>query len=283
MMWTLTPHFWQVINNTVLGRENSMPHVFIQKKMINSFWRKDLFSFTRFPAELNNRLLGTLDAVTQSTRFTSHDKYFNSAINNWHAIYRYLEPSLLLCIAELNIAISLYIDIVSALMDIACLPAKTQMPMDREPYWRLRGVHWLPCDCSVLPELELYHSPPLQSNHGIINAQNMPHSSESAKASLGTCYASYLVLQGVVTYMSCVEVFVTEIKKESSYQSPFGGPIKGPRWPPNCQKSTCSCNWPLILGNQVIKSLRRNDQAIKHILFADKKTWSQSQTLVQAT
>ena len=81
----------------------------------------------------------------------------------------------------------------------------------------------------MLPELELYHSPLLQSNHGIINAQNMPHSSESVKASLGTCYASYLVLQGVVIYMSCVEAFVSGIKKESSYQSPFGGLIKGPR------------------------------------------------------
>ena len=33
--------------------------------------------------------------------------------------------------------------------------------------------------------------------------------------------------QGVVTYMSHVEVFVTGIKIESSNQSPFGGLIKG--------------------------------------------------------
>ena len=33
--------------------------------------------------------------------------------------------------------------------------------------------------------------------------------------------------QGVVTYMSHVEVFVTGIKIESSDQSPFGGLIKG--------------------------------------------------------
>ena len=35
------PHFWQVVNNTMLGRENSMPHIsYIKKKMINIFWRK---------------------------------------------------------------------------------------------------------------------------------------------------------------------------------------------------------------------------------------------------
>ena len=46
------------------------------------------------------------------------------------------------------------------------------------------------------------------------------------------------VIQGVVTYMSRVEAFATAIKIESSDQSPFGGPIKGSRWPPNCYKST---------------------------------------------
>ena len=33
--------------------------------------------------------------------------------------------------------------------------------------------------------------------------------------------------QGVVTYMSCVEAFVTRIKIESSDQSPFGGADQG--------------------------------------------------------
>ena len=34
------------------------------------------------------------------------------------------------------------------------------------------------------------------------------------------------VTQGEVTSVSCVEVFATGIKIESSDQSPFGGPIK---------------------------------------------------------
>ena len=42
-----------------------------------------------------------------------------------------------------------------------------------------------------------------------------------AKGSLGACYASCLVLQGVVTYMSHVEAFATGIKIESGDQSPL--------------------------------------------------------------
>ena len=42
-----------------------------------------------------------------------------------------------------------------------------------------------------------------------------------------SCLTSTLVLlQGVVTYMSCVETFATGNKIESSNQSPFWGPIK---------------------------------------------------------
>ena len=41
--------------------------------------------------------------------------------------------------------------------------------------------------------------------------------------------------QGVVTYMSHVEVLVKGIKIESRDQSPFGRLIKGSRQPPNCQ------------------------------------------------
>ena len=48
-----------------------------------------------------------------------------------------------------------------------------------------------------------------------------------AKGSLGACYASYLVLQEVVTYMSHVEAFATGIKIEPSNQSPFGGADQG--------------------------------------------------------
>ena len=45
-----------------------------------------------------------------------------------------------------------------------------------------------------------------------------------------------------------VTVFVTKIKIESS---PFGGPIKGSRWPLNCNNHECvAAIWPLTLGNQ---------------------------------
>ena len=37
------------------------------------------------------------------------------------------------------------------------------------------------------------------------------------------------------SHMFRVEAFATGIKIESWDQSPFGGPIKGSRWPPNCQ------------------------------------------------
>ena len=94
------------------------------------------------------------------------------------------------------------------------------------------------------------------------------------------------VIQGVVTYMSRVEAFATAIKIESSDQSPFGGPIKGSRWPPNCYKSTIknallqSDLWPLK-----IKRSRASEGTIKRssILFADQKIWSRSQTLLQVT
>ena len=39
----------------------------------------------------------------------------------------------------------------------------------------------------------------------------------------------YIQIQGVVTYMSHVEAFVTRIKIEPSDQSHFRGPIKGSR------------------------------------------------------
>ena len=71
----------------MLGRENSMPYVFIQKK---GWWstvsgeRQDLLSCTRFPAELNNRSLGTLDAVIQSTCFASCDKYVSCCSLAFH-------------------------------------------------------------------------------------------------------------------------------------------------------------------------------------------------------
>ena len=41
-----------------------------------------------------------------------------------------------------------------------------------------------------------------------------------------SCLTGTLVLQGVVTYMSRVEVFATRIKIESSDQNPFLGLIK---------------------------------------------------------
>ena len=88
--------------------------------------------------------------------------------------------------------------------------------------------------------------------------------------------------QGVVTYMSRVEAFVTGIKIESSDQSPFGGANQGIKVTSellkinnqqskiNNQQSTIknqectTAMWPLTLWNQAIKSLRRvrsSDQA----------------------
>ena len=65
--------------------------------------------------------------------------------------------------------------------------------------------------------------------------------------------------------MSHVEAFATEIKIESSDQSPFWGPIKlqFDRRP---------------FENQVLKGSEGNDQAIKHT-FAHQKPRSQLQTL----
>ena len=57
-----------------------------------------------------------------------------------------------------------------------------------------------------------------------------------------------------------IEAFATGIKIESSDQSPFGRPIKGSRWPQNCKKQVqghTATIWPLTLGNQVIKSVRK--------------------------
>ena len=73
----------------------------------------------------------------------------------------------------------------------------------------------------MLPELELYHSPRLQSNHGIINAQNIPHSSDPGEGQPGSMLCQLSGVIGVVTYMSHVEAFVAGIKIESSDQSPF--------------------------------------------------------------
>ena len=41
--------------------------------------------------------------------------------------------------------------------------------------------------------------------------------------------------QGVVTYMSCVELFVTRIKIESNYQSPFSRVDQGVKVTSNCE------------------------------------------------
>ena len=84
--WTLTPTFWTSNEQYNVRKGNSMPHVFIQKRRWSTLSgrRQDFFSFTRFPAELNNRSLGTLDAVTQSTRFASRDKYFSCCSLAFH-------------------------------------------------------------------------------------------------------------------------------------------------------------------------------------------------------
>ena len=63
-----------------------MPRVFIEKNDDRHFLeeRQDLFTFTTFPAEVNKHSLGTLDAVTQSTCFTSHAKYFSCCSLAFH-------------------------------------------------------------------------------------------------------------------------------------------------------------------------------------------------------
>ena len=49
------------------------------------------------------------------------------------------------------------------------------------------------------------------------------HSISNPSITLG----GYIIYQGVITYMSHVEVFETGIKIESSDQSPFGGADQG--------------------------------------------------------
>ena len=59
---------------------------------------------------LNARRLAVNQLVTHAQPICKTYRA-DSAINSWHTIYQYLEPSVLLCIAELNIAISQYINI----------------------------------------------------------------------------------------------------------------------------------------------------------------------------
>ena len=90
------------------------------------------------------------------------------------------------------------------------------------------------------------------------------------------CLAGTIVLQEVVTYTSCVEVFAIGIKIESSDQVTFGA-NQGDLWTPKINGSrTHSCN--LTLDPLKIKRSRAsegNDQAIKH-------TFCRSKTLIPA-
>ena len=86
-----------------------------------------------------------------------------------------------------------------------------------------------------------------------------------------SCLTGTLVLEGVVTYMSRVEAFVTGIKMESSDQSPFWGSIKGSRTDKINGSRTHGCN--LTFDPLKIKRSRAsegNNQAIKHTFCRSK-------------
>ena len=97
MMWTLTPTFL-----TCNEQYN------VRKGKLNApcFHTKRWLTFSG--ESLNTWGLAVNQLVThaQPVSRTYRD---NSAINNWYTIHQYLEPSVLLCIAEL--AISQYINI----------------------------------------------------------------------------------------------------------------------------------------------------------------------------
>ena len=97
--------------------------------------------------------------------------------------------------------------------------------------------------------------------------------------SFSTCQLVYAYLQGVVTYMSCVEAFATGIKIESSDQSPFGGwsrnqgdlqTAKNQQWRTHGYNLTFD-PWS---NQEPQKGMIKQSST----LFADQKTWSQSQT-----
>ena len=122
-----------------------------------------------------------------------------------------------------------------------------------------------------------------------------------------SCLTGTFVSQGVVTYMSRVETFVTRIKIESSDQSPFWGLIKGlvPRpWVQECESGVLRGSLGSRLGikvtSELLKSMDREHTAaiwpvtlwkssaqdpqketIRQLrtLFADQKTWYWSQML----
>ena len=103
--------------------------------------------------------------------------------------------------------------------------------------------------------------------------------------SFSTCQLVYAYLQGVVTYMSCVEAFATGIKIESSDQSPLGGQSRDQgdlQTAKNQRSRTCSSNVTFDPWKSSDQEPQKGTIKRSSTLFADHKTWSRSQTLLQA-
>ena len=88
------------------------------------------------------------------------------------------------------------------------------------------------------------------------------------------------------SHMSCVEVFVTGIKIESSDQSPLGGRSRDQSdlWTTKNQQSRMhDYNVTIDPWKSTNQELQKGTIMWSSTLFANQKTWSWSQTLLQAT